>query len=332
MKLRRHVFLLAVGLVLTGLMMPVWAHAEDGEKAPSSPVSLEVHLDRYQATLGDLVTYTVTVWHEASIEPRAPEFPAIEGLERVDRGRRDGETKKKLNKTEFWIQYRADAIGKILFPRMDVPFTVHGNGEATEGTASTWQLELEVQSILRLQGEPTDIRDIKPVLQAGRDWLPILFMVLVCAGLLAFVYFLWRRAGGRRAQREATSLSALLPHERALKDLDALKARGLLESGELREYHFQLSEIFRRYLQDRFAFPALDWTTEEIAAYLYENPVLGNALRKRTDAVLRQTDRVKFARSLDDAPADPMPDVVQLIRSTAPDAAPADAPETAARL
>ncbi len=290
----------------------------------ASPIALETALDRYQATLGDVVTYSVIVRHEPSIEPAAPEFPTLEGLENLETGERVSEADDSpRKKTEFWIQYRVDAIGKILFPQIEVPFTVRQNGSETSGKAMTSQVELDVQSILRLQGEPTDIRDIKPVITTGRDWLAIVVPLLVGALLLAFVYYVWRRSIERRIASAKADSVRLPAHEQALKDLQALRSKGLLEAGRVREHHFALSEIFRRYLEERFEFPALDWTTEEIVAFMRRAAFVETPVQEAIDAVLRKTDRVKFARSLQAVPGDVLEDCIRLVRATAPRMQPA---------
>ena len=89
----------------------------------------------------------------------------------------------------------------------------------------------------------------------------------------------------------------LLPHELAMRELDALRAKGLLEAGKIQDYYFGLSEIFRRYLVFRYGFPALDWTTEEITSNLHNVKELNSQLKEQLLVILQNTDQVKFAKA-----------------------------------
>jgi len=79
--------------------------------------------------------------------------------------------------------------------------------------------------------------------------------------------------------------------------LEILKTKGLLERGLIREYYFQLSEIFRRYLGAKFKFPALDWTTEEIKNFLTRSSSLNQDVNEKICFILEHTDLVKYAKA-----------------------------------
>ncbi|MCK6575495.1 hypothetical protein L6V77_30940 [Myxococcota bacterium] len=55
-------------------------------------------------------------------------------------------------------------------------------------------------------------------------------------------------------------------HVIALAALDALQAESLPEQGRMKEFYFRLSEIVRAYLEKRYAFAALEMTSDEIRA------------------------------------------------------------------
>ncbi|MFQ5449054.1 MAG: hypothetical protein ACE5E9_00405 [Nitrospinaceae bacterium] len=292
---------------------------EPGVSENHSPISAEAKVDLPQATIGDIVTFSVIVRHDANIQVHPPQFVTIPGLETLDRGAREPRSRNSQKVDEFWIRFRVDRVGTINLPAVRVPFDVSPTGPGGNkipGFIAAPKVSLEVQSILRLQGEPTDIRDIKPLEEIGLDWRGLILAgILLLLGSFLGIFF-WRSRKKRTLLSKPAPQSAPLPHERALRELEALRKRQLLESGQDREYYFQLSEIFRRYLGNRFAFPALDWTTEEITEYLHRASPMEETWRDRVCRLLEKTDRVKFAKAQRNRAANEMEEVINFIRAT----------------
>jgi len=92
------------------------------------------------------------------------------------------------------------------------------------------------------------------------------------------------------------------PHEVALEALAALEASGLLERGQVKEYHITASDILRTYVEARFRVDALEMTTREVLDGLSAvgaDPQLRVGLR----TFLEACDLVKFAKARPDAEA-----------------------------
>ncbi|UCD58962.1 MAG: hypothetical protein JSV16_07605, partial [Candidatus Hydrogenedentota bacterium] len=85
-------------------------------------------------------------------------------------------------------------------------------------------------------------------------------------------------------------------HEEALESLERLLGKRLIERGREREFCFEISEIFRRYMQARFGIPALDLTTDEILPRVEKNGIVEENLRLVVREFLTGTDLVKFAK------------------------------------
>ena len=98
-----------------------------------------------------------------------------------------------------------------------------------------------------------DIRDLRQPSHPPTRW----FWVAVAAGILALAaapgaVWWWIRHG---------KLFVMTPHEIALQYLD--EARRLLDPDQAREYCFEVSEIIRRYVEERFLLRAPQLTTEK---------------------------------------------------------------------
>ena len=55
---------------------------------PADPVSIATQVDITQPTLGDILTYSITVNHDSDIVIYKPEYVIPEGFEKVGHGKR----------------------------------------------------------------------------------------------------------------------------------------------------------------------------------------------------------------------------------------------------
>jgi hypothetical protein len=126
----------------------------------------------------------------------------------------------------------------------------------------------------------------------GRIPLWLWALALAVVALFALVIWYARRPRSVAIKRAAP---ARPPWEVALASLAALEAREYHTRGESRLFALELSEIARRYLEDRFGFVALEQTTAEIRTALRFLDVT-DAQRDSMLAALQGCDLVKYAR------------------------------------
>ena len=81
----------------------------------------------------------------------------------------------------------------------------------------------------RLQGEPTDIRDIKPLENIDRDWRPIVLGLLAAVLVIALGIFLYLMRRKSELTESILQSEHLSPQETALRELEILKSKGFLE-------------------------------------------------------------------------------------------------------
>jgi hypothetical protein len=86
------------------------------------------------------------------------------------------------------------------------------------------------------------------------------------------------------------------PHEIALEALARLEQSPLLERGEVKEYHIQVSDIIRSYVEGRFGVQALEMTTRDILLGM-EKAGVAASTRDGLREFLLPCDMVKFAKS-----------------------------------
>jgi len=179
-------------------------------------------------------------------------------------------------------------LGRIVLPGVPVRIVEPDGAEVTMATDS---LSMIVASVLT--GQEQDIREIKGMLAIRlTDPRSIWFRIGVAVLLVGLIAVIWHsRRRGKADQRRRDE--KLQPGLIALQALDRLREAPYSpeQSGD---YYLALSQILRRYLEQRLLFRALEMTTSEIVDLLpgeLDDPGL-NAL---IGQVLEQADLAKFA-------------------------------------
>jgi len=136
-------------------------------------------------------------------------------------------------------------------------------------------------------GPVEDIRDIRGPKFIVPPWL--LLAVVAGAALLGLsAYGIWRWLRRRRRPR------VLLPFEIALQRLEEMRA--LMQPSQAREFSIAVSDVVRRYIEERFGVTATHRTTEEFLHDLLESSHAPLARHRALLAeFLQQCDLVKFA-------------------------------------
>lgn len=123
------------------------------------------------------------------------------------------------------------------------------------------------------------------------QWVVVsLLGVLLIAGLL---YYLWQK---RKNKPVAAVIKPLVPADvTALNKLATLRDKKLWQQEEVKEYHVELTDILREYLEKRYHIKALEQTSEEIFEGLRHMEITDQN-RNKLRQILMLADLVKFAK------------------------------------
>jgi hypothetical protein len=266
------------------------------EKETLPPVEVKAEVDRATATTGDSIRYTLTAKSEPPIEVTIPEMGSqIAGLRIVDMGETGPTERDGYIIFERWYQLKADIVGSYIIPGAVFSYQ-DASGKNNE--LKTAQIFIEVKTVIEDKEAATDIKDIKPLATIPRDYTLIIGLSL--AGLVLLILI----GGGiyfyRTRYRKNAAPHSRPAHEVALEEIDQLHKEGLIQRGVYQEHYFKLSEIFRRYLERRFRFQAIEQTTEEILPELHNLKGIDEKTKGNAQQFLHHTDLVKFAKHIPD--------------------------------
>ncbi len=172
---------------------------------------------------------------------------------------------------------------------------------ADEDTLQTADLSLSVRTI-QVDTVQAEVKDVKPVYSVPLSWKTILtytFFVLLIITLLSVLgYFIWKKMQKKPVvlNEEKIEEPPVPPHITALQKLDEIKAAGLWQRGDVKEFHIRLTDVLREYIEKRFGLNALEMTSDEIInAMMYEPQC--KPLLPELSQTLRLADLVKFAKT-----------------------------------
>jgi hypothetical protein len=157
----------------------------------------------------------------------------------------------------------------------------------------TEEIKIRIKSLLQRDPDASDIRDIigpkNFSSKIGLYIALILGTLAITTGIVAFIFM------RRKKKKEEVSFRPEA-HEIAYEALSALNKKGYLHSGLIKQYYIELSDIVRRYLENRFAIRAPEMTTEEFLHTVKNNKTLSYEHTNILKDFLSHCDLVKFAK------------------------------------
>lgn len=288
MTTKRIKHLLVFLTVLT--LIPALCFAKDADFSDKLPLEVSASVDKDKVTIGDKITYTLTVQAPKNIEINFPEFAqnlgdfAVKDFGSSERGWFKAKTYRQ------WYVLDTYVSGKYLIPPSLIKYRKGGEEEWQE--ASTDEVSIEVESILESAEDKRDIREIAGPIEflvkiPWYVWVIIALIVLA----IGFVFFLFKRK-----KAKSTIIPPRPAHEIAYEALEALRQKEYLKRKEYKLYYIELSDIVRRYLENRFNLRAPEMTTEEFLNSVKDDKALSYEHKSLLRDFLSHCDLVKFAK------------------------------------
>lgn len=257
-------------------------------------VDVEATIDSIETLIGKHVHVTLkTIVKEKS----KVDFPAFKPLENVIPGvevlgRSDEQVQQRDNGfLERSVVYTLTSFEDTLYYLP--PFVVKVDGKPYKSKSLALKvITLEVDTLhpekffgpKDVQENPFQWSDWSMVF-----WLSILMVILSIVG-----YYLYLRLRDNKPiVSHLRIVKRLLPHQKAMKEIERLKADHIVTSEDSKEYYTKLTDTLRKYMEERYGFNAMEMTSSEIIEHLSRQDSQSlDELR-----VLFQTaDLVKFAK------------------------------------
>ena len=280
MVLKRNIFIIAMTLWSVGLL---------------AQVQIETSIDSVQIWIGEQAHVTLSVSYKKGQILELPQFkpsefitPGVEVLESSDADTSYLDNDLINVKKTFTITSFDEKLYYI------PPMKVRVDGKEYEG--KNLAIKVLTVPVDTLHPEnfypPKDVQD-NPFLWS--EWRPAFLMSLLVLLLVCMAFYLRiRLKDNKPIIAKVHVVKKLLPHQRALNEIEKIKADRRLSSEDQKGYYTRLTDALRKYIEERFHFNAMEMTSSEIIARLQESD------DKRMIAELHElfitADLVKFAK------------------------------------
>ena len=264
-------------------------------------VTVEASIDSIAMLMGEQVHVTVTATMKEGAKAEFPVFkptqqliPGVEVLKSTEQGVKG----KENGYVERQVVYTLTSFDDTLYYLP--PFVVKVDGKAYKSKSLALKvigIEVDTTHVEKFFG-PKDVQE-NPFLWS--DWSLLFWLSVLMLVLLAVCYYLYvRLRSGKPVISRIRIIKRLLPHQKAMKEIEQIKADKIQNAEDPKEYYTRLTDTLRKYIEDRYGFNAMEMTSSEIIERL-ERALSDDAQSADTmKAELRQlfttADLVKFAK------------------------------------
>jgi hypothetical protein len=254
-------------------------------------------IDSTSIKIGEQITYRIQVETDTTNLVVFPEGQSFMPLEMIESYKTD--TVKQNDKYNLIKRYGLTQFdsGVYTIPPQKI---VIGNK-----TLLTDSLRVEVRNIL-VDSTKQGLYDIKPIIEVEKSpsqwWKYILYTLLVLGIVAGLIYWvLWRK----KPLSEEEQIALLPPYDRAKLALKKLEESDYLKQDALKEYYSELTQIVRKYLDEKVYDHSMESTTDQLISRLRllkeGNQIdLSKDTIKNIESILKRADLVKFAKSKPD--------------------------------
>lgn len=265
-----------------------------------SKAQVEAHitLDSNYILIGDQINMTIAVSSPTDYVVDWPQLndTIIAAIEILKKSKIDSSYSADNNRLLLKQTIRITSFDSGYYAIPPIPIKYKGPDGLLVQQTETEALLLEVNNVPVNMEE--DIKDIKAPIAAPytfREALPWIIGLLLSIAIGFAVYYYIKKRKKDEPVFKATSKPKIPPHRLALDALDNLRHKKVWQSGLIKDYHTELTDIVREYISSRFYIPAHEMTTDEILEALN-----GTATNDQVKQKIRQTftmaDLVKFAK------------------------------------
>ncbi|NWF88569.1 MAG: hypothetical protein HXY50_03810 [Ignavibacteriaceae bacterium] len=259
----------------------------------SQTISARAYTDKSKYEVGDYITYSIEISHDRNLKVYKPILSElIKGLDVINSEEPTVEDDQGNKKIFYRYTISKYDSAEVTIP--SVPIIYKFGNDTTSLQVYTNPVTFLVSTLPVIQN--AEIKDVKPPISIPLGLITFLLIVAVIILLIALAVYLYRRQQKKKRKHvHRKKIYIIPPHVKALSELHKLDEMQLWQQGKVKEYHSIITEIIRRYFEERFKILALESSTTEIMEQL-KRVVLPENIYKTVNNFLDNADLVKFAK------------------------------------
>lgn len=231
----------------------------------AAQVSVEAEIDSVQIFVGQQAHVTLTAHAKDQAKIEFPQFkptqyitPGVEVLASQELEKKDQDNGFVARSVVYTLTSFDDTLYYL------PPMTVKIDGKPYQSKSLALKvltIEVDTTNIEQFFG-PKDVQN-NPF--QWSDWSLTFWLSVVLLVLLALCYYLYLRfKDNKPIISRIRIVKRLLPHQKALKEIEQIKADKMVASENSKEYYTKLTDTLRKYIEERYGFCAMEMTSSEI--------------------------------------------------------------------
>ena len=235
----------------------------------SAQVQVEASIDSIQIFVGEQVHVTLSATAKEQSKVEFPQFKPTEyitpGIEVL--GAEELESKEQDNGfVTRQMVYTMTSFDDTLYYIPPMKVKIDGKPYESKSLAlKVLTIEVDTTNVDQFFG-PKDVQD-NPF--QWSDWSLSFWLSVLMLVLLAVVYYLYLRLRDNKPIiTHIRIVKRLLPHQKALQQIEQIKADKMVASENSKEYYTKLTDTIRKYIEERYGFSAMEMTSSEIIDHL----------------------------------------------------------------
>ena len=231
----------------------------------TAQVSVEAMIDSIQIFVGQQAHVTLTANAKENAKIEFPQFKPTEYITPGVEVLSSRELEKKEQDNGFVARsmvYTLTSFDDTLYYLPPMTVKIDGQPYQSKSLAlKVLTIEVDTTNVEQFFG-PKDVQD-NPFLWS--DWSLSFWLSVLLLVLLAFCYYLYLRLRDNKPIiSRIRIIKRLLPHQKALKEIEQIKADKMVASENSKEYYTKLTDTLRKYIEERYGFNAMEMTSSEI--------------------------------------------------------------------
>lgn len=258
-------------------------------------VQVEAEIDSIQIFIGEQAHVAVRATMPEGANAEFPVFkpqqmitPGIEILASSEQGVKGLEN----GVVERTVVYTLTSFDDTLYYLPPFVVKVDGKDYKSKSLAlKVLPVEVDTMHVEKFFG-PKDVQD-NPF--QWSDWSLLFWLSVLMLILLALAYYFYvRLRSGKPIISAIRIVKRLLPHQKAMIEIEQIKADKMVTSENQKEYYTKLTDTLRKYIEERYGFSAMEMTSSEIIERLMaeSDQTMLDELRQ----LFTTADLVKFAK------------------------------------
>lgn len=262
----------------------------------SAQVTVEASIDSIEMLVGQQVHVTLKAIVKENAKVEFPQFTPSQyvtpGVEVLSSQPQEDQSADGGDFIEKSVIYTLTSFDDTLYYIPPLTVKVDGKPYKSKSLAlKVLTIEVDTTNVNQFFG----LKGVQENPFLWSEWSPVFWLSVLLLIILALTYYLYvRLRDNKPIITNIKIVKKLLPHQKAMKEIEQIKADKMVTSENSKEYYTKLTDTLRKYIEERYGFNAMEMTSSEIIENL-----MASQDQKALDELrhlFTTADLVKFAK------------------------------------